>query len=59
MTEWLRRKGFAVNCKRVSRLMAVMGIEAVYPKPKLSLPGDFRNNPMHLLSLEEPQPQPF
>ena len=39
-TEWLRRKGFAVNRKRVSRLMAVMGIEAVYPKPKLSLPGE-------------------
>ena len=32
--------GFAVNRKRVSRLMALMGIEAVYPKPKLSQPGD-------------------
>ena len=40
MTQWLRRKGFAVNRKRVSRLMALMGIEAVYPKPKLSQPGE-------------------
>jgi len=40
MTEWLRSKGFEVNRKRVSRLMAMMGIEAVYPKPKLSQPGE-------------------
>jgi putative transposase len=40
MTEWLRRKGFEVNRKRVARLMALMGIEAVYPKPKLSQPGE-------------------
>jgi putative transposase len=40
MTEWLRTKGFEVNRKRVSRLMTLMGIEAVYPKPKLSQPGE-------------------
>lgn len=40
MTEWLRNKGFEINRKRVSRLMGVMGIEAVYPKPKLSAPGE-------------------
>ncbi len=40
MTEWLATEGYAVNRKRVSRLMALMGIEAVYPKPKLSQPGD-------------------
>lgn len=40
MTGWLRTKGFEVNRKRVSRLMAVMGLEAVYPKPKLSQPGE-------------------
>ena len=28
-----------MNRKRVSRLMKVMGLEAVYPKPKLSQPG--------------------
>ena len=36
MTAWLRREGFRVNPKRVRRLMRVMGIEAIYPKPNLS-----------------------
>jgi len=40
MTEWLRTKGYEVNRKRVSRLMAVMGVEAVYPKPNLSRPAE-------------------
>ncbi len=40
MVEWLGVQGFNVNRKRVSRLMALMGIEAVYPKPKLSQPGE-------------------
>ena len=40
MTEWLGTQGFTVNRKRVSRLMATMGIQAVYPKPKLSRPGE-------------------
>ena len=39
MTVWLREQGYEVNRKRVSRLMEVMGIAAVYPKPKLSQPG--------------------
>jgi putative transposase len=40
MVAWLETQGLEVNRKRVSRLMTVMGIEAVYPKPKLSLPGE-------------------
>ena len=40
MTEWLATVGHAVNRKRVSRLMELLGIEAVYPKPKLSQPGE-------------------
>ncbi len=40
MAEWLGTRGFEVNRKRVSRLMALMGIEAVYPKPRLSQPGE-------------------
>lgn len=36
MTEWLIRQGFGVNPKRVRRLMAVMGIEAIYPRRRLS-----------------------
>lgn len=40
MTEWLRIEHKAeVNRKRVARLMHAMGLEAVYPKPKLSVPG--------------------
>ena len=34
MTADLLRKGFQVNRKRVSRLMKVMGLETMYPKPK-------------------------
>ena len=40
MTAWLVAQGIPVNRKRVSRLMALMGIEAVYPKPRLSQPGE-------------------
>ena len=41
MEAWLREsKHLIVNRKRVSRLMEVMGLEAVYPKPKLSQPGE-------------------
>lgn len=40
MTKWLVTEGYGVNRKRISRLMAVMGIEAVYPKRKLSEPGE-------------------
>jgi putative transposase len=39
MMVWLQEQGHAVNRKRVRRLMALMGLEAVYPKPKLSAPG--------------------
>jgi putative transposase len=35
MTASLVKKGFEINRKRVSRLMKVMGIEAIYPKPKI------------------------
>jgi putative transposase len=40
MVAWLGTQGFEVNRKRVSRLMALMGIEAACPKPKLSQPGE-------------------
>lgn len=35
----LRKLGYAVGRKRVRRLMRVMGIEPIYPKPRLSIPG--------------------
>jgi putative transposase len=36
MTAWLRREGYDVNPKRIRRLMRQMGLEAVYPKKRLS-----------------------
>lgn len=36
MTACLHRQGHSVNHKRVQRLMRLMGIEAIYPKPRLS-----------------------
>jgi putative transposase len=40
MTKWFGTQGYHVNRKRISRLMEVMGIQAVYPKPRLSQPGE-------------------
>lgn len=37
MTAQLQRDGEAVNAKRVRRLMRLMGLEAIYPKPRTSL----------------------
>jgi putative transposase len=39
LTIELQRDGWAVNPKRVGRLMRVMGLEAIYPKPGTSQPG--------------------
>jgi putative transposase len=36
----LGRRGYAVNRKRVMRLLGVMGIEAIYPRRQLSRPGE-------------------
>ncbi len=38
MTAWLRNCGKQVNHKRVARLLRQMGLETIYPKPRLSLP---------------------
>ena len=37
MTAHLRRQGYAINHKRVRRLMRTMGLQAIYPKPRTSL----------------------
>jgi putative transposase len=39
MTAWLGQHEHVVNHKRVARLMRQMGLEALYPKPRLSTPG--------------------
>ena len=36
MTAWLRSHGYEVNRKRVTRLLRTMGLETIYPKPRLS-----------------------
>ena len=38
MTLWLKAQGYAVNRKRVQRLMRLMGIEAIYRRPNTSKP---------------------
>ncbi len=38
MTKWLRDQGWRINPKRVRRLMRWMGLETIYPKPRLSKP---------------------
>jgi len=39
MTAWLRTQGYQVNHKRVQRLLRLMGLEAIYQKPRLQLVG--------------------
>jgi putative transposase len=39
MAGWLNIQGYPVERKRVRRLMQLMGLEAIYPKPKTSLLG--------------------
>jgi putative transposase len=36
LTEWLTKQGEDVNRKRVQRLLRLRGLQAIYPKPKLS-----------------------
>lgn len=44
MTAYLRAKDYCVNPKRVRRLLRVMGLEALYPKPNTS-----KVNPEHVV----------
>lgn len=57
MTRQLDKLGWAVAETRVSRLMQLMGIEAIYPKPRLSCPADnARRYPYLLRGLEIVKP---
>ncbi len=38
MTKYLQKSGYKVNRKRISRLMKLMGLKAIYPKPNTSIP---------------------
>jgi putative transposase len=39
MTAWFQRQGLALNRKRVQRLMRLMSLEAIYPKPRTTQRG--------------------
>jgi putative transposase len=39
MAAWLKSRGQSVNRKRVRRLMQVMGLQALYRRPRISKPG--------------------
>jgi putative transposase len=39
MPVWLREEGHAVNPKRIRRLMRLMGLDVIYPNPRLSQSG--------------------
>lgn len=39
MTAWFQRQGEVINRKRVQRLMRLMGLEAIYPKPRTTQRG--------------------
>ena len=57
MTWWLGEQGYAVNPKRVRRLMRQMGLEAIYRKPRLSVPGPgHRIHPHRLRGLKIDRP---
>jgi len=50
MTAWLGREGHDVNRKRVQRLMRLMGIKAIYPKPRTTLADEQHEKHPYLLS---------
>lgn len=49
MTAGLQQQGYNVNHKRVGRLLRLMGLEALYPKPRLSMPGAVEKRYPYLL----------
>ena len=56
-TDWLCDQGYGVGFKRVRRLMRTLGIEAIYPKPRLSRPApEHRIYPYLLRELEIEHP---
>lgn len=53
MTQELKKRGEEVNRKRVQRLMRIMNLEAMYPKPKTSIGNkEHYKYPYHLKGME-------
>ncbi len=49
MVAWLRTQGHEVNRKRVRRLMATMGLSAIYRRPRTSMPAASHKIYLYLL----------
>ena len=49
MTAWLHTQGYAVDRKRVRRLLHLMGLETIYPQPHLSISGAVEQRYPYLL----------
>jgi len=49
MEAWLHTQGYPVERKRVRRLLHLMGLETIYPKPHTSLPGSTEQRYPYLL----------
>jgi len=59
MRNHLRRLGFKINRKKVQRLMRLMGLETIYPKPKTSRPHpQHKVYPYLLRNLQIDRPNP-
>ncbi len=57
MTRWLRREGETISRKRVRRLMRLLGLQAVYQRPRTSQPNpEHRIYPYLLRDLEITRP---
>jgi len=53
MRDFLQRKGYSINRKRVQRLMRLMGLESIAPKKRTTIPGkDHKIYPYLLRGLE-------
>jgi putative transposase len=57
MTVWLNEQGEGVNRKRVRRLMRLMGLEAIHPKPGLSAGSGHRVYPYLLRGVKVERPE--
>ena len=49
MTAWLHTQGYPVERKRVRRVLQLMGLETIYPKPSISKPGAVAQHYPYLL----------
>ena len=50
MTLWLKKQGYKINRKRVRRLMRIMGLKAIYQRPRTSKPAPGHKIYPYLLS---------